>query len=520
MPKWLIITLVVGGVLLLILFGALAHRGGSGVSVTTVTVQRKTLVVKLPENGIVSLPQTATITAQTGGNITRIVTHEGQRVQAGDLLMKLDDRQVAATVSRDAASLAQAQATLKKALQTAAVAPDTNVQSVAQAQENLLAAQAKLQLDINGKREGQLSGAVGGVAGLGISGQSQLVQQQQALNVAQSQLYTAKEKYDGDQALFKINALPRQVLDADKAAYDQAVANEQAAQRQYDLTKQQLHDNAGQLDAQIEADRHALDSARAALASARLQAAQNTASVDVRSAQAGVDSAQAQLTYDQQQLDNTEVRAPFDGVIQSISTVPSPNGNGTTAQLAVGDSVTPGQTLFTIAGAGPMIVKAQVDEQDIINVKLGQHAFISGEDFPGRTIVGTVVRIAPVVVAQNQGTTSAKNVETTIQLARSYSFLRDGMSADVDIVTGKALNALTVPLGAVGSQGNTHYVFRVQGGVAKKVTVQQGLASDTDVAITSGLQPGDIVISNQPADLKDGLRVEATAATPAPAASS
>ncbi|HLW37596.1 MAG TPA: biotin/lipoyl-binding protein, partial [Candidatus Eremiobacteraceae bacterium] len=208
MPKWLIIVLVVGGLLLTIVIGAAMHRGGAATAVTTVVVQPKTVVVKLPENGVVSLPQTATIAAQTSGNITRVVAHEGERVKAGDLLMKLDDRQISATVSRDAATLAQAEAALKKAQQTAAVAPDTNVQTVAQAQQNLLAARAKLEADVNGKREGQLTGAVGGIAGLGISGQSQLVQQQQALNVAQSQLYTAKEKYDGDQALFKINALP------------------------------------------------------------------------------------------------------------------------------------------------------------------------------------------------------------------------------------------------------------------------------------------------------------------------
>lgn len=518
MPKWLIVVLVVGALLLTIVIGLATHHGGDAPAVTTVSVQPKTLVVKLPENGIVSLPQTATIAAQTSANITHITAHEGARVKAGDLLMKLDDRQVTATVSRDAAALAQAEAALKKAQQTAAVAPDTNVQTVAQAQQNLLAAQAKLQADVNGKRQGQLSGAVGGIAGLGISGQSQLVQQQQALDIAKSQLLTAREKYDGDQELYKINALPRQQLDADKAAYDQARAGEIAAQQQYDLTKQQLRENAGQLDSQILSDRRALESATAALAAAQLQAQQNTASVDVRSAVASVDSAQAQLDYDSQQLADTQVKAPFDGVIQTLGSVPSTNG-GTGAQLAVGDAVQPGQTLFTIAGAGPMIVKAQVDEQDIINVKLGQHAFISGEDFPGKSIVGTVIRIAPVVVAQNQGTTAAKNVETTIALATTYPFLRDGMSADVDIVTGKAANALTVPAGAVVNEGKQHFVFLVKDKKLKKTVVTLGLASDTDVVILSGLHSADVVVSTATSDLKDGQKVAPTAATPAPSAS-
>lgn len=517
MPKWLLISLVAAGIALTILVGALAHRGGQAQSVGTISVHPTTLVVKLPENGIISLPQTATIAAQSSGPITWLGVHEGQRVRAGDLLMRLDDRQVSATVSRDSAALAQAQAGLRKAEQTAAVSPNTNVQNVSQAQEALLAAQAKLKADINGKRAGQLSGTVSG-AGFGLNGQSQLVEQQQALAVAKSQLETAKERYDGDQELYRINALARQALDADKAAYDQALSAETAAQRQYDLTLQQLRDNSGQLDSQIEADRHAVEGARAALSSAQLQANQDTAAVDLRSAQAAVDSAAAQLQYDEQMLADTRVKAPFDGVIQTIGSTASASG-ASSERLSIGDAVQPGQALFTIAGAGPMIVKAQVDEQDIINVRVGQHAFVSGEDFPGQTIVGTVVRIAPVVIAQNQGTTSAKNVETTIALPRTYPFLRDGMSADVDIITGKTARALTVPSSAVVNDGKKRFVFVVKSGKANKTPIRLGLAGDTDVVAISGLHPGDAVVLS-PAGVKDGQKVSASPATPAPSPSS
>jgi len=186
----------------------------------------------------------------------------------------------------------------------------------------------------------------------------------------------------------------------------------------------------------------------------------------------------------------------------------------------VGDAVQPGQALFTFAGSGPMVVKALVDEQDIINVKLGQHAFVTGEDFPGITLVGTVTRIAPVVVAQSQAGNAAKNVETTIALGRAYNFLRDGMSCDVDLVTGKAANALTVPQGAVVDDGSKHYVFVIKNGTAHKVRVTEGIKNDTDVVITSGLSRGDVVASSGVNGLKDGSRVTATAATPEPTSSS
>jgi RND family efflux transporter MFP subunit len=517
-PKWLIPAVVAAGVLLLVIVGTVSHHGSGGVEVTTIVVSPGNMVVKLPENGVVNLPQTATIGAQSAGTVVQIVAHEGQRVSKGSLLMLLDDRQAAAKVDADRAQVAQAQATLDTAQQAAETAGDTSVQTVASAEQTLLQAQARLQADTNSKREGQLSGAVAGSAGLGVSGESELIQQQQLLQAATTNLETARETYASDQALYKIDAVSRQVLDRDRVAYEQAQTAATAAQQQYDLVKRQLSDNAAQFESTIEADRQAVASAEAGVRQARVQA-RDDKTIGVRSGQAGLDSANAQLAIDQAELDATRVRAPFDGVVQSLGTVQSSLGTGL-VPLAVGDTVQPAQTLFTFVGSGPMVVKAQVDEQDIINVKLGQHAFITGEDFPGQTLTGTVTRIAPVVVAQSQAGNAAKNVETTIALGRSFPFLRDGMSCDVDIVTGKASNALTVPQGAVVDDGSKHYVFVIKAGTAHKVRVTEGIKNDTDVVIVRGLSKGDVVATTGVKDIKDGAKVNATAATPAPTSSS
>ncbi len=397
-PKWRI-GLVALGVLLLIGLGVLGRRGPDAIEVNTTTVKPSTLTVKLPENGVLSRPQTVTIAAEVNSNIVSISARESQHVRSGDLLMKLDDRQIAASVATDQASVAEARATLS-------------------------AAQARLQADINAKSEGQISGGLGG-ASIGLSGASQLVQAEQTLAAARLDLQTAKEAYDADQALYKINGLARQQLDKDRATYSEALANQAASQQQYDLLKQQLRETGGQLGTQIQADR-----------------------ISVASAQAQLDSGNAALVLHTSYLADTEVRAPFDGVIQQLGTE-----TGSANPLVEGDAVIPGQVLFTIASAGPMVVKAQVDEQDIINVKLGQHALITGEDFPGRTLPGTVSNIGVVVVQVNQAGNSAKNVETTIALDREYGFLRTGMSCDVDIITGFARNALVVPLAAVADDG-------------------------------------------------------------------
>ena len=85
-------VLIIGAVLLIIGIGFAAHHGADPIEANVVTVKPKTLTVKLPENGILSLPQTASIAAQATGNVLRVYAREGQRVQRGELLMKLDDR--------------------------------------------------------------------------------------------------------------------------------------------------------------------------------------------------------------------------------------------------------------------------------------------------------------------------------------------------------------------------------------------------------------------------------------------
>jgi HlyD family secretion protein len=459
------IVIIAGALVLLIGIGVAGHRGPDAIETKTVVVKPTTLTVKLPENGVLSRPQTTTIAATASGNILEIFAKESARVHKGDLLMKLDDRQIATSVATDRATVAEAAATLTSA-------------------------QARLQADINAKSEGQISGGLG-ASSIGLSGASQLVQAEQTLTSSRLNLQTAKETYLADQELYKINGLPRQQLDKDKAAYDEAVANQVAAQQQYDLLKQQLRETGGQLDTQITADRSSVASAEAQLASAN-----------------------ASLSLHTNDLANTEVRAPFDGVIQQIGTA-----SGSTP-LAPGDAVSPGELLFTIAAAGPMVVKAQVDEQDIINVKPGQRAVITGEDFPGRSLPGTVSNVAAVVVQVSQAGNSAKNVETTISLQRDYPFLRAGMSCDVDIITAEAKNVLVVPLAAVIDDGAKHFVYVVKQNKASKIQVDKGLASDTDVVITRGVKSGDVVATTNVKDLKDGATVKAApVASPAPSTS-
>jgi HlyD family secretion protein len=303
---------------------------------------------------------------------------------------------------------------------------------------------------------------------------------QAQVDTAKSALDEAKRVYDADASLLQQKAIARSTVDADKAKLDQA-------QVTYDQAVEQL----------------------------KLGAVSGYGENSVQAAQAAAEKARILDRQNQQQLAFTRIVAPIDGVVQTVA---SQSGDSL-RDLQEGDAVTAGQSLFTVASSQGFIVKAQVDEQDIINVHVGQPANVTGQDFPGKTIAGHVARIAPVAQKSTDASSTAKQVLTTIALDASPSFLRDGMSADIDILTTDIPQAIAVPNGAIVKEKGASYVWVVEGGSAKRRRIVTGLTGDTQTLVKSGLQAGETIVTGTLSDLKDGTKVTpAPSSSPSPAA--
>ncbi|HEY5257365.1 MAG TPA: efflux RND transporter periplasmic adaptor subunit [Candidatus Baltobacteraceae bacterium] len=316
--------------------------------------------------------------------------------------------------------------------------------------------------------QADFSSAVANIATSRVNEQNAKVQYQASVDTAKSALDEAQRVYEADVNLFKNKAIAKQQVDADKAKRDQA-------QVQYEQALAQLH----------------------------LGAVSGYGQNSVQAAQAMAQKAQIVNSQNQQQLGFTRIVAPFSGVIQTIATNPSdPLRN-----VQSGDPVTTGQALFTMAQGNGFIVKAQVDEQDIINVRVGQQANVTGEDFPGQKLVGHVSMISPVAVKSADASSTAKQVLTTISLDRSPSYLKDGMTVDIDIVTVNLPHVIALPNAAIGKAGKKSFVYVVRRGKASKRTVVVGLMGDTQTVIKSGIGAGDIVIAATDPLLHDGSAV-------------
>ncbi len=161
----------------------------------------------------------------------------------------------------------------------------------------------------------------------------------------------------------------------------------------------------------------------------------------------------------------------------------------------IGEIAEAGQILFRIGVPKPLQVVAEVNEEDIPRVALGQTVLFRTDAFPDRALEGKVNEITPM------GDVAAKTFRVKIALPDDTP-LKPGMSVEANIITREKPNALLVPADAL--QANA--VFVVDGARARKRAVTVGIRGTRAVEILSGLADGEQVAS--PAGtLKDGTRL-------------
>jgi membrane fusion protein, multidrug efflux system len=184
-------------------------------------------------------------------------------------------------------------------------------------------------------------------------------------------------------------------------------------------------------------------------------------------------------------LENHLLRAPMDGVVLR-------------KDGEVGEIAEPGTVLFWIGEARPLRVVADVNEEDIPQVKAGQRALIRADAFPARTLAATVDSITP------KGDPVAKVYRVYLSLPEDTPVMI-GMTVELNIVTRVARNALLLPTNALLGDA----IFVVEGAAARRRELSVGIRGTSDVEVVSGLAENERVIAPYPEKLADGARVRA-----------
>ena len=169
----------------------------------------------------------------------------------------------------------------------------------------------------------------------------------------------------------------------------------------------------------------------------------------------------------------------------------------------IGEIAEAGQILFRVGVPRPLQVVAEVNEEDIPRVALGQTVLFRTDAFPDRRLEGKVREITPM------GDVAAKTYRIKVALPDDTP-LKPGMSVEANIVTREKPNALLIPADAL--QGNA--VFVIDGSQVRKREVKIGIRGTRVVEVLSGLSDSERVASPAATDLKDGDRVRVTGAPP------
>ena len=297
-------------------------------------------------------------------------------------------------------------------------------------------------------------------------------------------------RFDDESARLSLQNAQAAVSSAQES-YNSAVANYGGAdlpllQEQLRLAQDNYDDTLALLEigaasqAEVDQAHQTLLSAQAGVEAAR--ASLNSAQAGIRSAQVGVESAQYQLSL-------YNLTAPISGVVEAV--------NVTENNFAAS-----GTAAFVISNGSNKTVTFYVTDSVRQTLTPGQAVTVS---YNSQTYEGAITEIGGVVDAQ----VGQFQVKAVIDGAQD---LPDGLSVELTTTAHQVAGAVLVPSDAMFFENGVSYVYVVQDGKAVRTNVDIGLYTTDTIAITSGLNLGDEVITTWSASLRDGVDVrQATA---------
>jgi HlyD family secretion protein len=498
--RWIVFVILA---VVVIVIAALALRGPSSRAAAdapaTTKVTRGALTATVAGSGSVAAEQSVNLPFASAGTVTEVLVKDGDTVKAGQVLAKLDDRAAQLQVESARSSLESAMARLQQAQQGNARSEDLDA-----ANAQLAAAQANYDKAAKGGTTADRTAAQAAVKSAqaaydaavkaaGSSG-SQLEAAAAALVKSQNALNQAQANYDRVAGAPDIGRRP-EALALQNATVDnaQARANYDALANTANTDAQsRIASAAAQLEqaranlSKLTPSADDLAAAKANLDQAKATVAKLTApatSLDQQIAQAAVSQAQVALKQAELGLDNTVLKAPFDGIVAQVNVEAGNAANAATPALR-------------LINRNPLHVDLRLSENDVAQVQRDQDVALTIQSLGDWSTKGKVSYIAPAADNNNGLVT----YPVRVSFADNDPRVKVGMTADLKIVTALKENALLVPNTALLPKGSGRVVQipvkDAKGQLStQEVEVQTGLTDGTVTEITAGLQEGQEILT-------------------------
>jgi HlyD family secretion protein len=395
--------------------------------------------------GSLRVDRTQQLGFDAGGKVVEVLVAQGDHVEAGQVLARLDDRDVRLSVSQAEAALAVSEAQLARALK-------------APSEEELAAAEAAL-----ASAKASLAALNDGPSARDIA-------------LAKLQIDQAKNSLYGAQGNRDAIAGSPMASGGQKAQAEAQVLNAEVAVTIAETQYQKMFEKPKP---------SAFASAQAQVTQAESALAQlrsRPSAEDVAVAEAQVAQARVSVQVAQRRLDDLTLVAPYGGHLATWDVLP-------------GDTATPGRAVGSLLSDGYEL-RVAIDETEIARVVIGQPVRVTLDAYPDVPSGGAVRSIA-LVGANSQGIVT---YDVTIALDETDLVLRPAMTAAVDIVTERKADVLVVSNRAIRRDREGKFVEVLDVSGPQRINIETGIADDLNTEVLSGLTQGQPVIVSRPRD--------------------
>lgn len=412
----------------------------------------------------------AKITPPVSGKVARILVKQGDIVRAGQPLVILDSYDVA-----------QAHAAVRDAqlgVGQAVAAVQTAQAQVGQSRAKLNSAQTTL------GRQRQLAQAGAFSQAPLLAVQSEVSQAQSELTQAQTELRTKTSAAERAGRLIQDQLISRSEREQAQADQEQTQARVDQAKTRLALARQALSREQKVFSGNL-LSKQAVQSAQADVRAAQAELQTNLR--QTQAAQTALQSARGRVTAARDNLSVLEGGGHTEGGA-GLVTLYAPLGGVVTERAAtLGETVERSTALLTISNTSAVLVQANVPEQDVARVRVGQTVQVTVPTYAGQTFTGVVQTLGSSVDEK----TRALPVRCLVE--NRDGRLKPEMFARVTLSTGKGGSGAFVPNAAIDTDGEKRFVYVAKDGGYEKRAVQIGRVADAKTQIVSGVQPGESV---------------------------
>jgi RND family efflux transporter MFP subunit len=436
-------------------------------TITTAQVSRGDLVISVSGSGTL-LPSVETdLGFQTSGYVSEVLVEVGDRVQAGDLLARLETDDLQVAVLKADIKLRLAKLNLDDVLEEPSDSERVAAEAAVKSAE----------------------------AALAVSQYAYASAQNSDLDAAARARHTeflyAADQFHAEEQTRNLGGNNQDAVDA---AWDDWASTEAAF-------NQAVHE-AEMEELEVAND---LDQAQNRLCQAResLELLNTGPTTDtILQAELSVDQAALALEDARDDLDAAELRTPSDGTVVGVTAVPGQHvGTG---------------AVVTLADLQEPVLQFWVEESDVSGVVVGNRLDIFFEALPELTFGGQVMRVDPALV--EIGNTLALQAWASVDVASQGVELLGGMNADVEVIAAEARDVLLVPLQALRELANGQYgVFVVKSdGELELRLVEVGLRDFVNAEVVSGLEAGEVVSTGVAETVETPVQPEGQPQMPGP----